>query len=745
MTKATALLAAMAAAAAGAVARAEPSGVRLRAAVVLDASMSMNEQDPGQLAVVAARLLEDLATPRDEVSLVEFGTTARLLGREVMADDAALERMHAALASAARDEWCTDYRAGLQTALDALGTTPRPGERRLVIFLTDGLFDPDRSNERYYTTDEGRAQLQGVLGRGREAFVARPCARVYARLAPHVEQGFLAQMETLIQAYSRSGVRLYTIGLGSDLHSSSTEAARSRALLERLAGATGGAFLAATSGDQLPSFFASIYSALVGAPVEPPLAAPPERDRLTVDVLRGASRLAVIADAANDRDLALELVPETPDRAAPRTKARPFNVDTPRADGYRVLSVDAPAPGRYQVRRVRGQAPLKVQVIQEVGLTLAVEGITTGATVLEGAAPRLTIALRTSAGAPVRLSNEFLSNVAVELRLESGGDARAAAPQALRLDERAEATVQLPPLRPGPATMRAHATHRLGLLDVADVEATVSVIHQIALAFDQPRLTFDVMAEDDQDLARGVRIALAEGSKLPIEQTFTVDWSGVSSIGDLEHGPETITLGPSQTSAPVELRLEAPRALRRARREFAGNVTITATNPELFRGEARWTGLVIDGRLRPWDWRRWHREYAVHVWSGLAGLLLLLWIVGRLVAGKWSSKARLHYVDLDDPTREETSIVLARRSRSHLPFRSDRHRVGKGGAPGRSSKTRYCDLVATGGSGFRVVPLGVAVTALGAAEPSPTRRPFTGRWDEKYRLGDRYEIWLTRS
>jgi hypothetical protein len=736
----------MAVAAAGAVAHAEQGHVRLRATVVLDASMSMSDQDPGQLAVVAARLLEDLATPQDEVSLVEFGTTARQLGREVMTDDAAVERMHAALATSARDEWCTDYRTGLQTALDALGSAPHPGERRLVIFLTDGLFDPDRSNEGYYTTDEGRAQLAKLLGRGREEFVARPCARTYNRLVPHVEPGFLAQMETLIQSYSRSGVRLYTIGLGSDLHSASPEAARSRALLERLAAATGGAFLAATSGDQLPSFFASIYSALVGAPVEPPLAVPPERDRLGFEVLRGAKRVAVVVDAATDRDLALEL--SAPGGVPPHVMVRPFNVDTPQADGYRVLSLDAPPPGHYEVRRVRGQAPLKVQLIQEVGLTLAIEGLAPGSTVPEGTAPRLTLALRTSAGDPVHLSREFLSNIDVTFTRElqpEGAPAPEVATQSLRLDERAEASVELPPLRPGRVAVRARASHRLGLLNVPDVEVSASVIHQIALAFEGARLTFDVMAEEGQDLAQGAQIRLAEGSSLPIEQEFAVDWSGVSSIGDLVHGPEKIVLGPSRASAPVELRLKAPRSMRRARREFAGPVTLTAAHPELFRGEPRWACLVVDGRLRPWDWRRWYQEYALYVWSVIAATLLLLWIVGRLVASKWSKRARLHYVDLEDPRRDETSFVLARKSRSHLPFRSDRHRCGRGGTPGKNGKRRYCDVVASGRDGFRVVPLDVGVGVTRDGEVVATRKAFAGEWDARYRLGERYEIWLTRS
>ena len=65
-------------------------------------------------------------------------------------DEAARQKLYKALREAGRDEWCTDYRTGLRTALDLAGTKSRPGERRLVIFLTDGLFDPDRNNDTYY-------------------------------------------------------------------------------------------------------------------------------------------------------------------------------------------------------------------------------------------------------------------------------------------------------------------------------------------------------------------------------------------------------------------------------------------------------------------------------------------------------------------------------------------------------------------------------------------------------------------
>lgn len=720
----------------GARALAEQGEVRLRIAVVLDASMSMNQQDPDKLAVVAARLLVDLATPQDEVTLFLFGTEAQQIGRERVRDDAARERLYRALAAAERDQWCTDYRVGLQAALEALGTEERPGERRLVIFLTDGLFDPDRSNLSYYTTDEGReARERAARSRG---FTERPCARTYNRLVEHVEPGFLAQMEELTERYADSGLRLYTVGLGSDLNTNTDEARRSREMLEQLAGATGGSFLAATSADQLPRFFAAIYSALVGAVVEEPTGIDQEQTTFRFEVLRGARRVAVVAAAAGNPALRLSL--GGPGGAAPSPRRRGFNTDTPAAHGYRLLSLDAPAAGQYRLSCIASHPLCETLVIEEVGLRLAIEGLPRAGR--DGTAPRITVGLRSSAGDPVRLSGEFLSQVRVEMTFGPAGSEPE--PRPLTLDPEAQAEVALPALAPGTYRFTARARHTQGLLHVPPVEAAIEVIHQLEIDLARSKIAFDVMAEDgDDDLSRGAVIRLAEGTKLPVEQEFVADWSGVSGRDLLEHGPERFTLGPEKASVPVVLRFRDQSGLRGRSERFEGTVKVRPVSAELFRGDPSWEPLEIDGRLRPWDWRRYYREYAIYLWSGVGGSLLLVLILGFLVRRRWPKRAKLHYIDKEDPTGQETAISLARRSRSKLPYRSDRHRIGRGGRPGRARKRRYCTFVATGRR-FKVVPGDVSLTYERDGEERTARQPFQGRWEERYQLGDKYEVWLTR-
>lgn len=53
--------------------------------------------------------------------------------------------------------------------------------------------------------------------------------------------------------------------------------------------------------------------------------------------------------------------------------------------------------------------------------------------------------------------------------------------------------------------------------------------------------------------------------------------------------------------------------------------------------------------------------------------------------------------------------------------------------------------MARGRSGFVVVPRDEPVVYDKAGEQVSARKPFAGRWEERYRLGERFEIWLTRT
>ena len=52
------------------------------------------------------------------------------------------------------------------------------------------------------------------------------------------------------------------------------------------------------------------------------------------------------------------------------------------------------------------------------------------------------------------------------------------------------------------------------------------------------------------------------------------------------------------------------------------------------------------------------------------------------------------------------------------------------------------------GARFEVIPAeGMVVTVLDDTLPADSRehqKPFSGRWEQRYRLGDSYEVWLTR-
>ena len=117
--------------------------VRLRVVLVLDASLSMRDNDPDQLARLAARLLADLTNAQDRVTLVTFGTAARSVKTATGAEHDALSK---ALDGVVPNEKCTDYGKGLAEAVKAFTGPPPKGERRLVVFLTDGELQPAKAD-----------------------------------------------------------------------------------------------------------------------------------------------------------------------------------------------------------------------------------------------------------------------------------------------------------------------------------------------------------------------------------------------------------------------------------------------------------------------------------------------------------------------------------------------------------------------------------------------------------------------
>lgn len=692
---------------------------RLRVALVLDGSQSMRAQDPAFLARVAAKLLVDLAGSDDEITVVEFGTTGAVRGAGRGSDK---EALFAAIDAVTRDQWCTDWAAGLDAALASF-SGPRPtGERRLLVLLTDGLYDPNRADLRYFTTDEARTAHERVTSRDR-AFAEHPCARGSAALAAHAEAPFLERVRALATGPLRErGVQVFPIGFGTELAGTTAAADKSRALLREIAARTGGTALVARSGQDLPGFFASIFAALVGAPVEPPREMTGETT--TFDVYPGARGVTVVVPTA-DADLRVE----APGVRVVRSRDDYHEAGTP-AEGYRLLDLGRAAPGRVTLRRSGGAstgAPPRAWVIQDLGLRIGLDA--PPATVPQGTPLHVGASLVTSAGTEVPLSPEFLRDVTIELECDGVW-----VPFPLVGGQRARRDCGVP--APGHHHAGARARHAGGLLTVEDVACDIDVVRQIALTLGGPPLAFRTKAV--QGFSARTTVGVVQGA-LPIPQRYRVDWSGVPSVGDLVVEPTEVMLAPGE-SFELTARLRDHESLRSETRRWQGAVKIVATEPQFYRGGSQWT-VAVDGTLDPWTLADWWALYRTRILVGLGLFFLLFWIIGRLVASAFGARVRLYYHRPDEPESAASSVRLAL-SRSFLPFRSARHAIGRGGKP-RAAK-RHCVLVATR-AGFRVVPKDSAVIERkddGTEEER--RRAFEGRHEVRYRTGD-FVFWVSRS
>ncbi|MBX9788314.1 MAG: VWA domain-containing protein [Pirellulales bacterium] len=147
---------------------AEPSrsvGVATHLTIAADVSASMQRSGRLEIAKRAiVRLLDDLG-PHDRVSLVTFGSRARVVIEEAGMDDrAALVEALAAL----EPESSTNLGAGLQLAYavaeaaPAAGPDPATRLRRRVALVTDGLTDLDPLTAGQIETGLAKSRAQGI-------------------------------------------------------------------------------------------------------------------------------------------------------------------------------------------------------------------------------------------------------------------------------------------------------------------------------------------------------------------------------------------------------------------------------------------------------------------------------------------------------------------------------------------------------------------------------------------------------
>ena len=117
---------------------------RIAVSLVIDTSGSMAETDPNHLRKTAADIFVDMLSPEDHVGIVSFATEAtELVPMQQVGDTANKQTIKNTLASITEVNGNTNYRAALEKAEEQLGSIDDLAVRKVILFLTDGVPEPD--------------------------------------------------------------------------------------------------------------------------------------------------------------------------------------------------------------------------------------------------------------------------------------------------------------------------------------------------------------------------------------------------------------------------------------------------------------------------------------------------------------------------------------------------------------------------------------------------------------------------
>lgn len=765
---------------------------RLRVALVIDASGSMQTQDRYFLSRVAAKLFVDLAGAEDEVGIVEFGTNARLIGRTFVTSQEQRNKLYGFIDQVGRSQECTDYRAGLEQAMAMFPGKPSQGERRLIIFLTDGTYDPDRSNASYYTllSDQEKEKVWGTRiqkffekVQKDEKFKSLACANRYNMLKPAARAGFRKAFGKFIkEQLVPADVKVFAIGFGTALGVAAENAAARRippdvteslGLLRKLAKSTRGKALIESDVSRIPGFFAEIFAALVGAPVEAlPPHGKPMSSTYDFKVIKGTRAMAVVVPTLGDKSFSvkIERLEAKKGSDAKVERVREYNEQDAKGRvlaGYRFFWLADPKPGTYRVMHVKGASKsFRAQILLDVGLKLVWLPPLLQETYPETIEGELKakFGLRTASGDKVAgLSEKFMSDMRFYWQVRREGTLMPLATGTPVFDpanpmKPMELSVPRSKVTRGKYTVEIWAAHEKGFFELRRASHNFKVVKFIEMDADLANSSFDIKARQGFKKKGWVTLHLKNDLESP--QKFVLDLSGIASRDQINlrltndtkecrikrklikaHMVE-ICLHKKEQGVRIDLTLRKWTTARKKERSFKGVVRLIPVKPQLFKGKKSWQTETA-GVVRPWSLADWIRFYKWYLIAAIALFVILLWLFGRAVAGKFPPKAMLYYKDMEDKASEPSSYRIGQKATSFLPFVSASHDIGGSGVP-RSGKV-LCTLRAKAGGTFMIKPGAVAVSFEMDGEKQSQKNPFDGRFDQHYTVGEQYEIWLTRT
>ncbi|ETA82089.1 hypothetical protein T472_0202975 [Youngiibacter fragilis 232.1] len=117
---------------------------KLAVSFVIDTSGSMASTDPARLRETAANIFIDLLSPDDNLGVITFNTvTSEVIPMQPVGNAANKGAIKGSLAPRLDADGDTNYQAALQAASAQLSSFTAPDVRKVIIFLTDGVPDPD--------------------------------------------------------------------------------------------------------------------------------------------------------------------------------------------------------------------------------------------------------------------------------------------------------------------------------------------------------------------------------------------------------------------------------------------------------------------------------------------------------------------------------------------------------------------------------------------------------------------------
>jgi len=128
--------------------------------LLIDSSGSMANSDPLKLRLQAAKSFIDLLNVGDQVGVIDFSTTSKVLARPTIIDrNYDKEELKKDIEIIGSNGEKTDILNALDSAYQLMKTTPGNETNRVVILLTDGKLELPNSSSYFGRQEEAIAEI----------------------------------------------------------------------------------------------------------------------------------------------------------------------------------------------------------------------------------------------------------------------------------------------------------------------------------------------------------------------------------------------------------------------------------------------------------------------------------------------------------------------------------------------------------------------------------------------------------